>query len=247
MTVFLTSHTGGWKTVGKMRMPTTLFADNNLLGELSARWKPDARLLFVASDPEGHEKNDSIRDALVVSFPISGLSVSDITVCDSRNESIATRVKDFDCIILSGGHVPTQNAFFRKIGLKEALAGYEGIIIGISAGSMNCAGTVYAHPELPGEAESYLYERFLPGLDLTRIMILPHYQLIRYDELDGLRVIEDIACPDSDGRDFYCLPDGSYIIVEDGISTLCGEAWRIRDGEIEKISEANQRVVLIEK
>ncbi len=57
-----------------------------------------------------------------------------------------------DVILLGGGHVPTQNAFMERIGLKERLRKYEGLIIGWSAGSMNCAEIVYAAPKLEGEA-----------------------------------------------------------------------------------------------
>ena len=70
---------------------------------------------------------------------------------------------------------------------------------------MNCAETVYAQPEEEGEAVDPAYERFLPGLGLTQKMILPHYQAIRDDVLDGLCVMEDIAYPDSMGRQFYLL------------------------------------------
>ena len=38
--------------------------------------------------------------------------------------------------------VPTQNAFFHKIRLPELLRDYGGVVLGISAGSMNMAATV---------------------------------------------------------------------------------------------------------
>ena len=61
-------------------------------------------------------------------------------------------------------------------------------------------------------------------------MLLPHYQEIRDDLLDGLRLMEDVACPDSMGRVFYCLPDGSYLRIENGREELRGEVWRLADG-----------------
>jgi len=133
-------------------------------------------------------------------------------------------------VILGGGHVPTENAFFREIGLREAFQGWNGIVMGISAGTMNCAELVYAMPEEPGEALDPAYQRFLPGLGLTKKMLLPHYQEIKDGLLDGLRVMEDVACPDSMGRVFYCLPDGSYFRIENGQEELRGEAWRLADG-----------------
>lgn len=115
---------------------------------------------------------------------------------------------------------------------------FAGVVIAWSAGSMNSAETVYAHVELPGEAVDPDYKRFLPGLALTKTMILPHYQLIRNDVLDGLRIFEDVAYPDSHGRRFYCLTDGSYLYIHDGVEELYGEAYLIENGEIRQISDS---------
>ena len=75
-------------------------------------------------------------------------------------------------------------------------------------------------------------------------MVLPHYQMIKDDVLDGLRVFEDIAYPDSIGREFYALCDGSYILSENGKETVYGEAYLIKDGQLGKICEAGQTLVL---
>jgi dipeptidase E len=132
--------------------------------------------------------------------------------------------------------VPTQNAFFRKIGLRELMKDYDGIVVGISAGSMNSADAVYSHPEEEGEAVDPDYRRFLPGLNLTKVMLLPHYQNEKDTLLDGLRVYEDIAFPDSMGRTFYAIPDGSYLFIDSGREELRGEAYMIRDGVMSRIA-----------
>ena len=74
---------------------------------------------------------------------------------------------------------------------------------GISAGSMNMAQTVYAQPEEPGEGIDPDYVRFFPGLDLTEVNVLPHYQKVKNDTVDGLRLFEDITLPDHS----YCQFD----------------------------------------
>lgn len=244
MTLFLTSHIGGSVRSGEKRIPAPLLEDNGLVENLKKRWPERANILFIAADPTDREKNDSIRKCFLHAFPLHGLNVDRYTVCDSRNEASAEHPENYNVIILSGGHVPTQNRFFRRIGLMEKIAAFKGILIGISAGTMNCAETVYAHPELPGEAVDPNYLRFIPGLGLTKQMILPHYQMIKDDVLDGLRVFEDIAYPDSTGREFYALLDGSYILCENGTETLYGEAYRIRDGKIEKICRDSETLLL---
>ena len=244
MTVFLTSHIGGSVRKNGQRIPSSLLTDNNLVNNLKSRWPERAKVLFIAANPNDTEKSESYRNAFLYAFPFHGMPIETYTVCDCRNEDAAAQLADYNVIILSGGHVPTQNDFFQRIGLKQKLDIYSGIIIGISAGTMNCADTVYAHPELEGEAVDPNYQRFIPGLGLTKRMILPHYQMIKDDVLDDLRVFEDIAYPDSIGREFYALNDGSYVISENGIETLYGEAYRIRDGQISMICRNNESVML---
>lgn len=117
-------------------------------------------------------------------------------------------------------------------------------MIGYSTGTMNCAETVYAPPELEGESMDEGYERFLSGLEITELMILPHYQALKNDILDGKRVLEDLIYPDSYGREFYALEDGSYIIIEDETTTLFGAAHLIKDGAIKQISRKDKSMMI---
>jgi dipeptidase E len=109
---------------------------------------------------------------------------------------------------------------------------------------MNCADDVYAQPELPGESIDPNYVRHLEGLALTRLNILPHYQAVKNSRLDGKRLFEDITYADSMGQNFLVLPDGSYVLGENGHETLYGEAWSITDGHIEKICRDGQTLAL---
>ena len=107
--------------------------------------------------------------------------------------------------------------------------------MGISAGTMNCARTVYVQPELPDESIDPGFVRFAPGLGLTEYMLLPHYQRAQHFTLDGRRLYEDITYADSMGHAFLALVDGSYIEQHGGRATLRGEAYRIADGQLTQI------------
>lgn len=216
---------------------TYAFTDENgFISEMRSALKKDSRALFICSDPRSIDRTETHAAKITESFQRSGIRLWR-AILDGRNtEHAAELVQSAELIVLMGGHVPTQNRFFAETGLRELLAGYDGVIMGISAGSMNCAETVYAHPELDGEAVDPNYERFLQGLGLTKTMILPHYQEIKDDVLDGLRVFEEIAYPDSMGRRFYALVDGSYLLVKDGKEELRGEAYLIEDGRLTNIS-----------
>lgn len=218
---------------------------NGFVEELRRCLPDPLRGLNICSHPDSWEITDFYAGITKGYFEDEGFRFEGFRVLDSRNEDrAAALIRSSNLIILSGGHVPTQNRFFQRIGLRELLQGYEGVVVGISAGSMNAADLVYAQPEEEGEAVDPAFERFLPGLGLTKVNLLPHYQRVKDDVLDGLRLFEDITYSDSMGRTFYAIPDGSYLFIEGGREELRGEAYRIRDGRMEQISRDGQTVLL---
>ena len=195
------------------------------------------RGLFVASSPDEPETNEYYAAEQRQRFGASGVIFDTFRILDRRTaDRAAALVADSDFIILTGGHVPTQNRFFRDIGLKELLAGFDGVLVGISAGTMNAAETVYSQPELEGEAIDPDYPRFMPGLGLTKAMLLPHFDGNMEYRLDGLRIWQDVTFPDSKGRRFYAVPDGSYLYLAGVAEELRGEAWLVSDGAMQKCS-----------
>lgn len=244
MTVFLTSSPTG--PLDRSRIVDGFDGKNRLIENLMERWKAEARCLLIAAAPEQLDRNDEMRGHMMDALEKSGFSFRSFDLWDDRTcDFSAAALQSYDVIFLGGGHVPTQNAFFHRIGLRETIQGFGGLVIGISAGTMNCADVVYAQPELPGEAADPHYLRFLEGLGLTRVNVLPHYQMIKDAVLDGQRVFEDITYGDSVGREFLAIPDGSYLLSEQGTTAVYGEAYRIADGAIEKICEENQSRILL--
>ncbi len=209
---------------------------NGMVEELHRFWVKDARCILISAFPDDHETNDRMRNDFEEIIRDTGLSISCLDLCDTRNgRGRADALHSYDFVILGGGHVPTENAFFKEIGLAERFRGYQGIVMGISAGTMNSARMVYAQPELPGEATDPAYQRFIPGLALTEYNLLPHYNAVKNDRLDGMRLMEDITCGDSFGHTFYAITDGSYLFQTDEGAQIRGEAYMIRDGKIRQI------------
>lgn len=238
MKLFLTSSPGGSVCVDGQWEAAPFDCSNGFLGQLRKVCPSETRCLILSSDPENVRMNDEMKGFLTEAFAESGIPVKKIEICDKRNmDEPLKKLKHYGILILAGGHVPTQNAFFQKIGLKGLLKNYDGVVIGISAGTMNCAETVYAQPEEPGEALDPNYRRYIPGLGLTNINVLPHFRHVWDGKLDGLRTIEDICLPDSRIRPFYGLPDGSWLYRENGHTTLHGEAWLFKDGTCTKVCE----------
>lgn len=244
MKAILMSSIGGSIKENGRRIPIPLMETNGQLNKIKEFWKDHAKVMLISASPDDYERNDGMMSCFTESFAMSGLSVSLFTLCDSRTEEKIERLGDMDVIILAGGHVPTQNAFQKRIGLKERLHEYQGLVLAWSAGSMNSAEVVYAGPELEGEAIDPAYQRWITGLGITKVNILPHFERLQGEMLDGLRVIEDITYSDSMGHEILALHDGSYIVIDDGVETLYGEAYSIKDGCQKQICRNGESVVL---
>ena len=215
--------------------------DNGLLAAVQAALPPRPRVLLVSAAPDDRKFTDYVLDSMSDCIRNSGITPSSVTMLDRRNECLAPDlVRSSDWIVLCGGHVPTQNRFLHEIRLKDLLRGFDGLVMGCSAGSMNCAGRVYSHPELPGEAVDPQYSRWLEGLGLTRRQLIPHYDQVRNVVLDGRRLFEDVVFPDSWRHRFYTFPDGGYILSKGGHDTLYGTAWEISNGQMRQVSAENQ-------
>ena len=221
-------------------------SDNGFLADVRASLdracvggKP--RVLLVSAAPDDRGFTDSVLQGMSDCISRSGIETEEIVMLDRRNaDRAAELVRRAHWVVLCGGHVPTQNKFIHEIGLKALLHDFDGVVMGCSAGSMNCAGRVYSHPELPGEAADPQYRRWLEGLGLTDIQIIPHYDQVRHAVVDGLRLFEDVALPDSWGHRFYTFPDGGYIKVENGRSELFGTAYELSRGTMRRICEENK-------
>jgi dipeptidase E len=244
MKAMLTSSLGGSTKIDGKRIPTILLQTNGLLENLKKIWINNAKVLIICGSPYKYEKNDSVYLCLKEAFSMSGLSISNIEKCDDRNRNIIENLRDMDVVVLAGGHVPTQNLFLKQLKLKERLLEYKGILVAYSAGSMNCAEKVYASPELEGESINPLYDRWIDGIGITNVNILPHFQALKDDYLDGLRLIEDITFADSMEHEIVALNDGSYILIDDNHETLYGEAYLIKDGQIKQICKDNESITL---
>ena len=215
MVVFLTSSPTG--PLDGSRKVVGLDKKNRFVENLRKYWKKDAKNLMITATPDAYEQNDEMISFFENAVKQDGFRCQPFEVWDWRTKDFSKeKLHSYDVIWLGGGHVPTQNRFFEEISLREKIEGFRGIIIGISAGTMNAADVVYAQPEHEGEAVDPDFQRFLKGIGLTKMQILPHYQMVRDWYLDGQRLYEDITYNDSYGHEFLVLEDGSYLMSRDG-------------------------------
>ena len=210
--------------------------ENGILDCLKLNTKKCENFLFVGNGMEGAKSEQYFKiacESFAMTMPFKNYNVLNNGTKDRAKEL----VENADFIFLCGGHLPTQNAFFNEIGLKELLKNTNALIVGGSAGSMNYADMVYCPPELEEEVEDNNFNRYLKGLGLTNINILPHFEEYQQMVICGKRYIEDVIVPDSHKTDIIALNNGSFIVIKDNQSTIYGESYLIKDGKIKEICE----------
>ena len=246
MIVFLTSSPTG--PLDNSRPVNGVDEMNNFLVNIKPYWKDNARCLIISAFPADDAANDDMQGGMACAMQRSGLTLSAFDVWDNRTQDYSEEAMcSYDVVFLGGGHVPTQNEFFKRIGLREKIQKFDGLVIGISAGTMNSADIVYAQPELPGEAIDPDYQRYITGLGLTKTNIMPHYQMVKDWYLDGMRLYEDIIYGDSLGKEFLLLTDGSYLVIKGGREFVFGEAYKVADAKLEQVCQTNKMIVWKEK
>lgn len=232
MVIFLTSSFIDYATeesyVPKPIANTFGFVDN-----LRKYWKQNSRVLYFASDPDDFSGNDFQKREFEDCFRLAGFSLDEIKIFDSRcHEDLKNLMNWADVVYLAGGSYPTENAFINEAGLKEALSNFEGIFIGLSAGSVNAADDVFMFPELLDEAYDPDFQYHMKGLGLTQINIIPHIQYYARQTFGGKRLIEDILMPESNGHRLYLITDGSYFMIKGMLTFFYGKGWALENGKL---------------
>lgn len=212
--------------------------NRSFFADLKKEWKEPGRVLYVPCDPGEKKENEEQKGSVLDAFEAAGLEVQKVTMLAEDNQDpVKDLVKDANVIYLAGGHAPSQLAFMKNVGLDKVISSFEGIVIGLGAGSINAAYNVYLMPEETGEAADPNFVRFHDGLDLTNIQMIPHREAVLKKKLDGMDFIEDVVMPDSYGRRFYLVSDGSFFKVKNGKTTFKGKGEIIEDGAVKPLKE----------
>lgn len=240
--LFLTSSFGCYdKTIiGNEKIKKVKKCDNtnHFIDRLKSYSKKLNNVVFVASNPDDRDKSLEYSRLTIQSLNLDDFEIKNVSIIDhSFDGDIKDAILSADCVFLMGGNVPTQNRYFKEIGLKEILKQYSGILIGQSAGSMNCSKTVYPQPEEDEEFEDDTYQRQISGLGLVDFPIMPHINTANeVDEL-GHQTVMQMCLEDSYAIPHYGIVDYGFIEVVNNKATAYGETFYISNGECVKICE----------
>lgn len=181
-------------------------------------------LAFVASEFEYiYEKTDWYCNHFLKMFFDCGVTFDSVNVIDGRmsKETAQEVVKNADVLWLAGGDTPTQFAYLEAYGLIPCIREHKGVIIGMSAGSINMTKTAICtvtceHDELK------IYE----ALGLVEFSVEPHF--------DKDNVSEELLVLSEKYPLYGICDDGAIISVEDK-TLFVGDVFLINNGQVTKV------------
>lgn len=232
MIVILTSDLNHYYKENGINFPKQIDNTNYLVDHIKDNLNDTNGVLFIPSDINNSNKIKEYFDIFINALKLSGITFKDnyLLTKDNKN-NIKEYINNSNLIFLSGGDTYTQHLLFEELNLKELLKNYNGIIIGQSAGSINLATTVYNSPEDYNENHIYF-----EGLGYTNITIDPHFILDTKTLSDSELYRREHVLQESYNRDIYGIPDGSHILVTYNESIIYGDAYLIKNGNIELIN-----------
>ncbi len=181
------------------------------------------RFALVASEFElRHDKTDRYFGVFLDYFAAIGIEFGDAKVVDGRmSPEVAQRtVAEADVVWLAGGMTPVQFGYFKKYGLVDALRAFDGVMIGMSAGSINM-GKISVTDEFE-DGRYHAYE----GVGVVDCTVDPHF--------DPSRVSPELL---ELSKDFpiYGLCDDGAIVVAGGETRFVGEMYEIKGGSVRRL------------
>ena len=233
MKVFLTSDVGCIKKINGVRTVSPIDNSNGIVDQIKSLLSKEEAFVYFCSDPACFEKTDMYAAFMFEGFKLSGFNFKKYVIIDDRfNGDLGSIVRDADIIFLAGGDTKTQMDFFNRIGLRDILKKYDGIIIGQSAGSMNLARLVVCPPESEF-VSTYTWD----GLGIVDINIEPHFSIDDFskDEFYSNKLKEI-----SETYPLYAYGDGTHIYY-DGNYSIYGEVYYLFDSKLDRVNDIKRR------
>lgn len=186
--------------------------------------KTGMKFAFVASEFENiHEKTDWYCNQFLKMFSDCGITFGSVDVIDSRmsKEKAQDTVRNADVLWLAGGDTPTQFDYLESYGVIPCIREHKGVVIGMSAGSINMAKTAVCtltceHDKLE------IYE----ALGLVEFSVEPHFD--KDNITDELLVL-------SEEYPLYGICDESAIISTEGSTSYIGDIFFIDNRHITRV------------
>lgn len=184
--------------------------------------KNNDTIVFIATIFDDYEKNDLYYNNLIKHFKNIDITFNKAYLIDNRvaKDLAKDYILKSNIIFLMGGDAKKQIDSVKEYDLFEILKSKEGIILGVSAGSMNQSSRVV----YKNDYNNYVIEDY-EGLGYIDINIYPH---LDFNNIDYLKEVFEV----SNYTKTVALPNDSFIRIENNNIDFVGEYYTIQNSKI---------------
>lgn len=178
-------------------------------------------ITFITSSFDEYDKNDFYYNNMIKFFNDIDIYFKDAYLIDSRKtkEEVVDYINKSNVVYIMGGNPEEEMKSIKQYNLIEPLKNFKGIIIGVSAGSINMNENV-CYVDENDEILQY------SGIGLTNYNIAPHLNFNNKAYLEEIFRVSKI-------KRTIALPNESFIRIEDGKEEIVGEHYYFDNGNIE--------------
>lgn len=194
---------------------------NDFIQCVKGYYNKNDSFLFIASDFSGHSKTDKYTNEFLNMFKNNGIVFDKVHVIDDRitKEKAAKYIKEADIIWLAGGDTLKQIVNLKEYNLIPVLQNKEGLIIGMSAGSINMAKKVVLAKDInDNNPKLAIYD----GIGLVNINIEPHLDSASEEHMKDIYEASQFTT-------IYGLYDNSFIKIVDGKMDIYGIYFKYKN------------------
>ena len=184
--------------------------------------KNNDTIVFIATTFDDYEKNDLYYNNLIKHFKNIDITFNKAYLIDNRvaKDLAKDYILKSNIIFLMGGDAKKQIDSVKEYDLFEILKSKEGIILGVSAGSMNQSSRVV----YKNDYNNYVIEDY-EGLGYIDRNIYPH---LDFNNIDYLKEVFEV----SNYTKTVALPNDSFIRIENNNIDFVGEYYTIQNSKI---------------
>lgn len=184
--------------------------------------KNNYTITFIATTFDDYERNDLYYNNLIKHFKNIDITFSKTHLIDNRVSKDLSKdyILKSNIVFLMGGDTKKQIDSIKEYDLFETLKSKEGIILGVSAGSMNQSSRVV----YKNDYNNYVIEDY-EGLGYIDINIYPH---LDFNNIDYLKEVFEV----SNYTKTVALPNDSFIRIENNNIDFVGEYYTIQNSKI---------------
>lgn len=182
--------------------------------------KNNSTITFISSSFDNYDKNDLYYNNMIKFFNDIDINFNKTYLIDNRinKEKAKEIIESSNIVYIMGGDPYSEMQSINSYNLTEVLRKFEGIIIGVSAGSMNMNNNV-CYIDENNNIKEY------NGIGLADFNIYPHLDFNNIDYLKEIFRVSKI-------RKTITLPNESFIRVENEVPEIIGEHYIVEDETI---------------